>query len=487
MSNEIIAGDGIKLYKRVVSGQNQSKYWQVCVASKVGKKPFRRSLRTTNRKEAAAKAVQLATEFWDKEARGLPTTSPRFNKAAELLCVQLEADLSNGIGKEQYKENIRIVRNSFIPYFTTQIIGSIGIDDLRGYVEHRKEQRGGKEVSWSYQKNESAAWNALMPFAYERKWVGNKLTLPKVKAEEPTKRTKFTDAESRKVRAELRRLSGLHSKNRTTMKIRQFMPDYYLFLQNTGVRCGLECLRIKWSQFELVDVGDLPKPQREFFVGSKQEKCLRLYLRKGETKTGKERTVIVRNEQQSVTNALIRLAERNADTKELIADMPRSSVAEKILVLSKLFRSNEYVFRYADEGTVVSLTAEHQLKRLNKMSDQLSKAFTRMLRSIGLKDNKDGSVRCTYSVRHTYASKIVEDGCSSDIGAKQIGNLPSTFNKYYNHADVSSYAGILSGALPAKAYDKLNGVDEVMSELLKMPVDERGELIKMLTDSLTIN
>ncbi len=125
MSNEIKLGNGVIIHKRSKNGRLVSKYWYARISSKVGKKPDRRILKTTNRKEAEVKAKQLANEFWEKEAAGYPTTSRRFNQVAALLTKQMEAERATGGGKEQYEENIRILQGSMIPFFTTQLIGSI--------------------------------------------------------------------------------------------------------------------------------------------------------------------------------------------------------------------------------------------------------------------------------------------------------------------------------------------------------------------------
>lgn len=486
MKDNIILGTDIKLNKRVVNGRIVSKKWQVTAPSKVGKKPLRKSTGTANRKEAAKIANQLAIEFWDNEAAGLPTTSRRFNKVAELFISQMERDVQNGLGKDQYEENIRILRNNFIPFFSTNLIGSIDIADLNAYVVRRREQRDGEEISRSYQSNENTAWNGLMKFAYEHKWLAAKLTLPKVKTKEPSNRTRFTDAEWRKIRIELERRRKLHSKNKTTVKIRQFIYDYSLFLRNTGIRCGRECLSIKWNQCEFVRTDELLRPHRQLVTGSNQVEVLRVHLRQGETKTGKKRSVIVRNEQQSVSHALIKLAERNEDTKKLIEGMPQSTVEEKNAILRKLFESDEYVFRYADDGSVIERSDEEQVARLNRMSCQLTKEFTRVLKEQGLKVTKDGSVHTLYSLRHTYASKMLELGCSIEIVAKQLGNSVPVTDNFYNAADVTSNAPMLSGILAAKEFESSKTSGDLVDKFAQMSVGDLTNVMAEISAALQL-
>lgn len=486
MADEIILGTHTKLNKRVVNGQIISKIWQVTVRSKVGKKPFRRSTGKANKKEAEQVAFKLAIEFWEKEAGGLPTTSHRFNKVADLFITQMETDLKNGVGKQQYKESIRILRKSMIPYFATNLIGAIDIDDLRKYVEWRREQRGGIEISRSYEKNENAAFNGLMRFAYERKWVSNKLTLPKVKTEDPTDRTRFTDSEWSAIRRELSKLSKMPSKNKTTIEIREFLYDYSVFLRNCGMRCGKESLLIKWAQFEFVPVDQLPKQHRQAVLDSNQAEVLVLHLKQGETKTGKKRTVIFFNEHQAVSNLLIRLASKHEDTKCLVTSMPSSTAQEKNDLLRKLFNCDEYAFRFASEGQVSQLTDKEQEVRIVKRTQQISKAFTKLLDSLGLRKTKDGSKHTLYSVRHLYISKMLELGCPIAIVAKQVGNSVAIVEKFYNSANTLSNTPVLSGIIAAKDFEKNSSVVDIGGQYAQMSVADISKAIAELSIALQL-
>ena len=99
-----------------------------------GQKRPRCSTGTIDLEEAKVIALQLATDLWKKEAAGQPTTSRRFNWVAGQLISQMEADLKNWVGKKNNKESIRILR-LMIAFFGTQLIGSLGIDDLRLVID----------------------------------------------------------------------------------------------------------------------------------------------------------------------------------------------------------------------------------------------------------------------------------------------------------------------------------------------------------------
>ena len=75
----------------------------------------------------------------------------------------------------------------------------------------------------------------------------------------------------------------------------------------------------------------------------------------------------------------------------------------------------------------------------------LTKAFTKFLKDHSFYKDRNGDMRSLYSLRHTYATEMLEEGVSLELVAKQVGNSTSVLDKFYNQANVSASAYTFSG------------------------------------------
>jgi integrase len=179
---------------------------------------------------------------------------------------------------------------------------------------------------------------------------------------------------------------------------RTMLVNYVLILANTGIRVG-EARGLKWS-----DLKELPAPN-----GSNQPPILVLYV-KG--KTGAREVVAATPEVKQYFKTIFELRRVELEKQ------------------GKDFSLTDYVFCNRDGTSVGSF----------------KKSFGALLKLAGVETDRNGNKRTIYSLRHTYATNLLEGGVHQFILAKNMGTSTAMLERHYGHtSNVASAAELTKG------------------------------------------
>ena len=128
--------------------------------------------------------------------------------------------------------------------------------------------------------------------------------------------------------------------------------------------------------------------------------------------------------------------------------------------------------RLASEVGVSKLSKAKLEARNKRLSEQTSKAFMKLLKDIKLYEDKQGNKRSLYSLRHTYATELLEETSNGVLVAEQLGNSAVVLDKFYNKAQATSLASAFVGLASDMKFKKTNKKEEqkiveAMKQLLK--------------------
>lgn len=439
--------DQTVIYKR----SDQSKFYYVRVRSQQTKKLYIKSTKQTVISKARKFAEKLSMEIYKKETIGSVVDEKTFSFVAKKYILQIEDKIKNGTAKKIETEKAHIVQTKFLPFFKQTNFNAINQTLLQEYVDSRTKNLI-YTISRTRQQTEVATWNALQQFAINNNYTVVKKELPKVNVAKSTKRVVFDNAQQKIIRRKLDELAKEPSKNKTTIEIRELLRDYYYLLIHSGIRTGNEMMRVRYSSFEYRNVATLSNKQQQRFFSDDQE-LLFCYLREGETKTDQRRETIIRTASGAFENALLNIASRTEHTRDIYE---KHITQSRKACLKALFESDEYVIRFSSETDVLSLNDAKQVIRITRNSELLTKAFTKFLKDHSFYKDRNGDMRSLYSLRHTYATEMLEEGVSLELVAKQVGNSTSVLDKFYNQANVSASAYTFSGQKSDDDFAKRN-------------------------------
>ncbi len=180
---------------------------------------------------------------------------------------------------------------------------------------------------------------------------------------------------------------------------RTMLVNYVLVLANTGIRVG-EARGLKWS-----DLKEIPAPN-----GSNQSPILVLHV-KG--KTGAREVVAATLEVKEYFKRILEL--RKTELERL---------GEELSI-------EDYVFCNRD-GTAIG---------------SFKKSFGALLKYAGVETDRNGNKRTIYSLRHTYATNLLESGVHQFILAKNMGTSTAMLERHYGHtSNVASAAELTKGS-----------------------------------------
>jgi integrase len=314
-----------------------------------------------------------------------------------------------------------------------------------------------------------------MKFAKNNNYINNEIDFVKTNVTEATKRLHFTKAQQQKVRTALTEKRANKSKNKTTNEIAELLYDYYFLLLHSAIRVGLEIMRVRFSSFEYEQVTALGRVEEQFFSDADVKEYLVCYLKQNETKTKASRKVIIRTSSGAFENALLRIASRTEKSSDIWNKHNKKNKLKteehKRDCLKELFDCDEYVVRLASEVGVSKLSKAKLEARNKRLSEQTSKAFMKLLKDTKLYENKEGNKRSLYSLRHTYATELLEETSNGVLVAEQLGNSAVVLDKFYNKAQATSLASAFVGLandvkFKSNKKDKKEVV-EAMKQLLK--------------------
>ena len=197
-----------------------------------------------------------------------------------------------------------------------------------------------------------------------------------------------------------------NSKNPNVRRDRTVLANYILILAESGIRIG-EARNLKWR-----DIREIPSPH-----GSKTETIVVLSVN---GKTG-PRDVVARSPE--VRDYLRDIYQLQVD------DLERRVRDEKNRIKSQKLKTepspDDYVFQTRNGGPI----------------DSYKTSFSRLLKKAGVERDSYGNKRTMYSLRHTYATFLLQEGVHHFILAKNMGTSVAMLEKHYGHtSNVGSVA-----------------------------------------------
>ena len=374
-----------------------------------GRRYIHRSAKTTNYEEACEFGNRLYYRTVDKLEANLPVTIVTMARVIDEYIAMRTAENKRENKKAMSKHSKGIATSDAmlrqinrVAKFWYAFCGKIAIDKidnekLKEFIIWRKEYYH-KMLPNKRPRNaklnpadktlqfEMAMGKAFINYAHEKGYRG-KTQLPTYSyvAERKISRPSFTYTDYRTM------LRALANWKKQDVKpehkhIRIILYEYVLILSNSGMRVG-EANKLKWQDIEK-------------FKDERGRDNYRIFV-KG--KTGK-RTVIPRIAAYVYFNRL----------KEMYPDRAPT----------------DYIFRMYKGNEVITLI------------DQFNKAL-----AFGkITKNKDGQKYALYSLRHSYAMKMLQDGMPIFDIAKNMGTSVEVIQQYYGkHATADTFATRLGG------------------------------------------
>jgi integrase len=302
----------------------------------------------------------------------------------------------------------------FIPYFGNFSIDRITIQRVEDFEEWRLNKMNSSQMAKSTLNTHNSAVMRVFKLAVSRNWLSEEQIPPfKYEGTKSQVRPGFTRQEYYELARNLRYWadSGVadkdSSKNKflgdkkpreTTSMNRELLRDYVLILANTGARHGTEMAELKWKDID-------------WYIDRENKEYLQMTV---DGKTG-NRQLIARHK---VVTYLKRIQSR-------FDDLSKYSFDELLRA-----RVDEYVFRLRNGSLPKTLDRNFQqyLDKLNLLHGTTS-------------DQK----RTLYSLRHFYATYMIENNVSPAILAKQMGTSIGMIEKHYSKFIPNMAAAMLSG------------------------------------------
>ena len=86
------------------------------------------------------------------------------------------------------------------------------------------------------------------------------------------------------------------------------------------------------------------------------------------------------------------------------------------------------------------LSDAEQQQRMTRLSENILKASNQLLKKNDQYEDAVGNKRSLYSIRHTYATELLEQTSNLVLVAEQIGNSTLVLDKFYNKARATTKA-----------------------------------------------
>lgn len=399
--------------KAVIYRRGRSSRWQCRIKLKDGTW-YRTSTGEVEKDAAFDKAIEFYHNARVKAQENLPQASRRFKSVAQLTITQMKTALEHNRGKKVFKDYIAALEQYFIPYFGKYSIDRISIDRVENFEEWRLVKMNKTVMAKSTLNTHNAAAAKVFKLAVNRNWLTEEL-VPQFKYEgsKSEVRPSFSRQEYYELARNLRywAVSGYvdrdTSKNRflgkrrirenTAMK-RELLRDYVLILANTGARHGTEMFELKWKDID-------------WYIDRDNNRFLQLTV---DGKTG-NRQLIARHK---VVTYLKRIQSR-------FPHLAKMSFNELLRA-----RVNEYVFRQSN----------------GELPNALDKNFQEYLEALNLLHGTTSEQKRTlYSLRHFYATYMIEQNVSPAILAKQMGTSIGMIEKHYSKFIPNMAAAMLAG------------------------------------------
>lgn len=371
----------------------------------------RRRLSTKEKKKD--KAIEKATELYynqtQAEKNNLPLNTKSFSSVAKTIIKELESYRDTEFWKEVYATYIQVIKNYQIPYFkNTQL--NVVRNDYPNYLKYVQKQMGSK-IAKSTVSNHASALKRILNTALVKGWITN-ASLPNanISTKDGDRRATFELDEYNEMRNKLRSYKSKDTHRKRDKSIRELLYDYVLFLANSGVRHGIEAMRLTWK-----DIGTRTINGETYVYAS-------VITFKGKGKKRRREVILRHNKYSDAIKNLQRCIDRNPNLKGKKFD-------------AVIGKSDELIFVAVDEqGKVFQPT-------------RIDLTFKNFLEEVEMLVGSEGN-RTLYSLRHFYATQeLLRNNMSSMILAKQMGTSEQMLEKHYGHLEVWQKAVELSGRI----------------------------------------
>jgi integrase len=385
-----LMGGKLHVYKR-----ENSRHWQ-CSTYLAGK-----NRRLSTKEDSLSHAKEIA-EDWYLELRGKAragglSSGPTFKKAADQFMAEYET-ITQGQRHPRWVQSYEwMLRVYLIPYFGKMALSEITAGTVQEYRIHRRQvgiDKRGKPPSRTAMHHETVALRQVLKTAMRHGWLRSMpdLSQPYKTSGKVTHRAWFSPEEYERLYKATGQRAKVPLNNRHRWACEQ-LHDYVLFMANTGLRPD-EAGRLEFRDVKIVKD-----------AGSK-ETILEIEVR-GKRGVGwcKSTTGAVFPFQR------LRDRERLQSGVEEVSD----SVGRTVLI--------------TDEAKAPSKAKPELTDRLFPTNQR--ELFNTILDELKLKLDRDGNVRTTYSLRHTYICFRLMEGADIYQIAKNCRTSVEMIEKFY--------------------------------------------------------
>jgi len=455
-----LCNGAVVLFKR-----KNSKRWQARIRRSSGEWIVY-STKQKDIEQAAAVAEEKYRDIQYAQRTGRIDVTRRFSS----VCKACRKELLEKAQRTQLMlpRNLAQVIDKYIePILGSYMCHNIDADVLRMYSAKRQEMIG-HQPSESTVATHNTALNYLFRKAKERNFIE---FIPKTINDgvESKRRPYFTVREMRVLNNNMRRYlkhseklfnakgrNGIDTISQKTYWIREMLRDVVLILVNTGMRPGEELLSLKWRHLSVVKQNGNESIKFSLPHSKTNQRVVIGYEPIVDKETGKR---------FGCWEPLRRIQCRFDDLEGLS--------------WKKLFRVDEYIFRYPNGERVVQ--------------EQMTKSFKQLLKWIDYEGREDGllcddfgNARTLYSLRHTYASRRRYEGMSFDDLSVQMGTSVQMLEQHYSHFTVSDNPNKFSGH-EKRAERKREKEQDSNTELLKLLAEQNAQQSERIAELLEQN
>jgi integrase len=384
-----LMGGKLHIYKR-----ENSSFWQ-CSAYLAGK-----NRRMTTKEESLSHAKEVA-EDWYLELRGKArggelTSGPTFKKAAEQFLEEYELITQGQRSPLWVKTYDWMLRVYLLPYFGKMALSEITAGKVQEYRIHRRQlaiEKRGKPPSRTSMHHETVAIRQVLKTAMRHGWLHSlpDLSQPYKTSGKVTHRAWFSPEEYQRLFEATRRRAHTPLNNRHRWACEQ-LHDYVLFMANTGLRPD-EAARLEFRDVRIVKD-----------AGSK-ETILEIEVR------GKRGIGWCK----STTGAVLPFERlRDRLRPEILPDADEDDSAPEPAGTKK---------------SKPKLVKPQPTDRLFPTKQR--ELLNAILGELKLKLDRDGNVRTSYSLRHTYICFRLMEGADIYQIAKNCRTSVEMIEKFY--------------------------------------------------------
>ena len=331
------------------------------------------STKTSDRNEGVRISMDLYDEYYHKVKMGGSVVSRTYKD----VFGEWSKNRSNSYKKNSTDRTIEYVGVYSVDYFGKMLIDKITSKDFHEYFDWRKVNYKKKVPSNETLNRERTSIQSLFKYCYQRGYITEPLSIPKLKTNGISRRPTFTMNEWKKITTGMRQWVE-EGKPLGRWRERYITQQYVLIMSNCGVRVG-EMRHVRWDDISSVQTDE--GTQLVFRVSGKVG----------------ERDCVLNPSSDVYVKRLFDLRK-----EELGFDPPL----------------NEYLFLS---------------RRTNKPYTSFKTSFNGVLKYCGVPIEKNGMNRTIYSLRHFYGTQRLKGDMNPYHLSKQMGTSVEMIEKHYSH------------------------------------------------------